>query len=197
MATTAPDRLRALHASGTFVIPNPFDVGSARLLAAMGFQALATTSAGLAATLGRPDMGIELPQLLEHVTALAEATDLPVHVDAERGFADDAAGVARTVQALADAGADGCSIEDWDPAADRIEPFPLAVERVAAATGAATSSGLVVTARCEHLLHGVDDLTATIERSWPTATPGPRSSTRPGCGTSTRSGGWSKRSGRQ
>ncbi|HEX2578193.1 MAG TPA: isocitrate lyase/phosphoenolpyruvate mutase family protein [Aquihabitans sp.] len=164
MAPTRTDRLRTLHEAGTFVIPNPFDRGSAWLLASLGFEALATTSAGLAASLGRPDMSVTRDELVAHVADLAAATDLPVHVDAERGFADDPAGVTETVELLAGAGAAGCSIEDWDPAANLIEPIDDAVARVAAAARAAAATGLVLTARCEHHLHGVDDLDATIER---------------------------------
>lgn len=160
----ARHRLRELHQEGTFVIPNPFDRGSARLLASLGFEALATTSAGLANSRGLLDMGIDRDTLLDHVADLAPATELPLHVDAERCFADDPAGVAETVRLLAEAGAAGCSIEDWDPAADAITPLPEAVARVEAAAGAAADAGMVLTARCEHHLHGVDDLDATIER---------------------------------
>lgn len=161
---TPTERLRALHAEATFVIPNPFDRGSARLLAALGFEALATTSSGMAASLGQRDMTTSRDQLVTHVTDLAAATDLPLHVDAERCFADDPAGVAETVRLLADAGAAGCSIEDWNPGEGRIDPLPVSVERVAAAAEAAQASGLVLTARCEHHIRGVDDLDATVER---------------------------------
>ena len=157
-------RLRELHREGTFVIPNPFDRGSARLLASLGFEALATTSAGLANSRGLVDMAIDRDTLLAHVADLAPATELPLHVDAERCFADDPAGVAETVRLLGEAGAAGCSIEDWDPGADAITPLPEAVARVEAAAGAAADVGMVLTARCEHHIHGVDDLDATIER---------------------------------
>lgn len=158
------DRFRTLHASGTFVMPNPFDRGSARLLASLGFEALATTSGGLAASLGRADMTVTRDQLVTHVADLTDATELPLHVDSERCFADDPAGVAETIRLLVDAGAAGCSIEDWNPADDRIDPLAVSVERVGAAAEAAAASGLVLTGRCEHLLHGIDDLDATIER---------------------------------
>lgn len=158
------DRLRDLHREGTFVIPNPFDRGSARLLAAMGFSALATTSAGLANSRGRADMSITRDVLVDHVADLAPATDLPLHVDAERCFADDPDGVAETVRLLAEAGAAGLSIEDWNPGGGRIEPLAVAVARVDAAAGAAREHGLVLTARCENLLHGVDDLDDTVAR---------------------------------
>ncbi len=162
--TERRDRFRSLHSTGTFVVPNPFDRGSARLLEAVGAQALATTSAGLAFSRGRPDMGIDRDTLLGHVADLVDGVDLPIHVDAERGFADDPGGVADTVHALAHAGAAGCSIEDWDPALGRIDPFDEAVLRVAAAAAAARDHGLVLTARCENHLHGIDDLDDTIGR---------------------------------
>src|SRR3954468_20078202 len=162
--SSATDRLRELHREGTFVIPNPFDVGTARLLAALGFEALATTSSGMATSLGKLDMSATRDDLLRHVEALAVATDLPLHVDSERCFADDAEGVAETVRLLASAGAAGCSIEDWNPAEGVIDPIEVSVERVQAAVGAARESGLVVTARCEHFLRGIDDLDATLAR---------------------------------
>lgn len=157
-------RFRDLHRDGTFVIPNPFDRGSARLLAAMGFEALATTSSGLAMSRGRNDMDIDRQALLDHVADLCEVVTVPVHVDAERGFADSPAGVAETVTRLADAGAAGCSIEDWDPGHHHIEAFDEAVRRVGAAADAADDHGMVLTARCENLIHGVDDLDDTIRR---------------------------------
>src|SRR4051794_12283495 len=95
--TTSTDRFRSLHASGTFVMPNPYDLGSARLLAALGFSALASTSGGFAATLGRLDMTVNRDELLAHVEALAAATELPLNVDSERCFADDPAGAPRPV----------------------------------------------------------------------------------------------------
>lgn len=158
------DRFRELHASGTFVMPNPYDLGSARLLAALGFQALASTSAGFAATLGRLDMMVDRDELLAHVGPLAAATSLPLNVDSERCFAEDPAGVTETVQLLADAGAAGCSIEDWNPATNAIDPVDVAAERVRAAADGAAASGIVLTARCENHLHGVSDLDDTIAR---------------------------------
>ena len=153
-----------LHSSGIFVMPNPFDIGSTRLLTQLGFSALATTSAGFAATLGRLDMNITRDELVAHVATLTGATTLPMNVDAERCFADDASGVAETVGLLADAGAAGLSIEDWNPAAGAIDPVDVATERVAAAASAADDAGMVLTARCENLLHGVQDLDDTIAR---------------------------------
>jgi len=143
------------------VMPNPWDAGSAKLLASYGFQALATTSAGFALTLGRLDMQVSRDELVAHVEELAAATPLPLNVDSERCFPDEPGGVAETVRLLAAAGAAGCSIEDYDPVGDRIEDLGVAVARVAAAAGA---SSLVLTARCENHLHGVDDLDDTIAR---------------------------------
>ena len=162
--TTSTDRFRSLHADGTFVMPNPYDLGSARLLAALGFPALASTSAGFAATLGRLDMMVSRDELLDHVDALAAATDLPLNVDSERCYADDLAGVTETVELLAEAGAAGCSIEDWNPTTGSIDPIDIAAERVGAAAAGAGTTGLVLTARCENHLHGVNDLDDTITR---------------------------------
>ncbi len=132
MSTVAPttaerrDRFRALHATGLFVMPNPWDVGSARLLAGLGFAALATTSSGHAAALGRADQQVARDELLAHAAALAAAVDVPVSVDAERCFAADPTGVAETVGLLAGTGAAGCSIEDYDPATGRIDDLGTA-----------------------------------------------------------------------
>jgi 2-methylisocitrate lyase-like PEP mutase family enzyme len=157
-------RFRDLHRAGLFVMPNPWDIGSARLLASMGFEALATTSAGHAASLGRSDQRVTRDELLAHVAALSAAVDVPLNVDAERGFADDPAGVAETVGLIAEAGAAGCSIEDYDPQRARIEPIEIAAERVAAAAAAARIHGVVLTARAENHLYGIDDLEDTIRR---------------------------------
>lgn len=162
--TTSTDRFRTLHTDGTFVMPNPYDLGSARLLAALGFPALASTSSGFAATLGRLDMTVSRDELLDHVRHLAAATDLPLNVDSERCYADDLPGVTETVELLAEAGAAGCSIEDWNPMTISIDPIEMAVERVAAAVAGAVNSGLVLTARCENHIHGIDDLDDTIAR---------------------------------
>jgi 2-methylisocitrate lyase-like PEP mutase family enzyme len=164
MMTTPASSFHDLHTSGIFVMPNPFDIGSTRLLTELGFSALATTSAGFAATLGRLDMKVTRDELVAHVASLTAVTHLPMNVDAERCFGEDAAGVAQTVRLLADAGAAGCSIEDWNPATGAIDPIEVAAERVAAAADAAHDAGLVLTARCENLLHGVNDLDDTIAR---------------------------------
>ena len=157
-ATTRRDRFRSLHAGGLFVMPNPWDAGSARLLASLGFPALATTSSGHAASLGRADYGVSRDEMLELVAAVAGSVDVPINVDSERCFADDPAGVAETVGLIAQAGAAGCSIEDYDPAHGAIDPVEVAVDRVAAAAGAAARHGLVLTARAENHLHGITDL---------------------------------------
>jgi 2-methylisocitrate lyase-like PEP mutase family enzyme len=170
-ASLTPQQRRArffeLHARPeVFVMPNPFDVGSAKMLAHAGFEALATTSAGWAWTLGVDDGDATFEQLLAHVEALASAVDVPLNVDSERLFAEDLDGVAANVGALHRAGAAGCSIEDWNRAAGTIDPVGAATERVAAAAEAAHVAGdpLVLTARCENLLHGVNDLDDTIAR---------------------------------
>src|SRR3989441_9741404 len=133
-------RFKALHhAEQLFVMPNPWDVGSARLLASSGFEALATTSAGFAWSLGKLDQRVTRDELLAHVAALAEATPLPLNVDSERCYPNDPGGVARTVTLLADAGAAGFSIEDYDPATGRVDDVQVAAERVATAAEAAHS----------------------------------------------------------
>ena len=162
--TERRERFRALHRDGLFLMPNAWDIGSARLLESLGFQALATTSSGHAAALGRGDQSVTRDELLAHVQVLATAIEVPLSVDAERCFSDDAAGVAQTVELLAEAGAAGCSIEDYDPGSASIDPLPLAVERVAAAAEAARRQALLLTARAENHLYGVDDLDDTITR---------------------------------
>jgi 2-methylisocitrate lyase-like PEP mutase family enzyme len=144
-------------------MPNAWDIGSARLLASLGFEAIATTSAGHAATLGRMDQHVTLEELLDHVSALVGAVDIPVSVDAERCFADDPAGVTVTVERIAETGAAGLSIEDYRPDSG-IDPIEVAVERVAAAAGVAKSTGMVLTARAENHLYGIDDIDDTVAR---------------------------------
>jgi 2-methylisocitrate lyase-like PEP mutase family enzyme len=159
------DDFLALHRSGEpLLLPNPWDVGSAKLLASMGFQALATTSSGFAATLGRLDGSVTRDEALAHSSLIAAATDLPVNGDLENGFADDPEGVAQTIRLAIDAGLAGCSIEDYTGRDD--EPFydiDRATERIAAAAEAAGSE-LVLTARAENHIHGRDDLADTIAR---------------------------------
>ena len=135
-------RFRELHArERLFLMPNPWDVGSARLLASLGFEALATTSAGFAWSLGKPDQAVARDELAAHVAAVAAATPLPLNVDSERCYPDDPGGIAETVTMLADAGAAGFSIEDYDPESDRIDDVGLAAERVAEAADELLSRG--------------------------------------------------------
>jgi 2-methylisocitrate lyase-like PEP mutase family enzyme len=157
---------RELHARDEiFVMPNAWDIGSARLLASLGFPALATTSSGLAWSLGKDDQSVTRDELLDHVAALAAAVDLPLSVDSERCYGDDPGGVAETVSLLHLAGAAGCSIEDYDPATGRIDDIDLAAERVAVAAEAAHSGDpMVLTARAENHLYGGTDLADTIKR---------------------------------
>jgi 2-methylisocitrate lyase-like PEP mutase family enzyme len=160
-------RFRALHAEDRlFVMPNPWDVGSARLLESLGFEALATTSVGFAWSLGKVDQTVTRDELVAHVERLAAATSLPLNVDSERCYPDDPGGVAETVALLAQAGAAGCSIEDYDPATGRIDDVGLAAERVAIAAEAAHAlpEPMVLTGRAENHIRGVDDLDDTIRR---------------------------------
>lgn len=154
----------ALHVPGApLLIPNPWDVGSARLLAWMGFEALATTSSGSAMALGRLDGSLSRDEALAHAATIVGAVGIPVSADLENCFADDPAGVAETVRTAASIGLAGCSIEDWD--GERIYPHDLAVERVRAAAEAANAGHrIVLTARAENHLHERDDLADTIKR---------------------------------
>jgi 2-methylisocitrate lyase-like PEP mutase family enzyme len=164
MSDDARSAFRDLHETGTFVLPNPWDVPSALLLEQLGFQALATTSSGFAATLGRADQRVTRDELVAHVAALTAAVEVPLNVDAERGYAPDAAGVARTVELLAEAGASGVSIEDYDPETAAIPPVEAAAERIAAAAAVCDKHGIVLTGRAENHLYGAGDLDDTIAR---------------------------------
>jgi 2-methylisocitrate lyase-like PEP mutase family enzyme len=171
MSTSHADkatRFLALHRTGSpLLMPNAWDAGSARLLVALGFPAVATTSSGFAATLGRLDGWVTRDEALDHAAALVEAIDAPVSADLENGYASDPEGVADTVAGALDAGLAGCSIEDYSGRADdTIYDRGLAVERVAAAAEIAHAGPvhLVITARAENLIHGRDDLDDTIAR---------------------------------
>jgi 2-methylisocitrate lyase-like PEP mutase family enzyme len=164
MIDEARQAFRELHTSGTFVLPNPWDVGSALLLEQLGFAALATTSSGFAATLGRADQRVSRDELVAHVAALTAAVTVPVNVDAEHGYAADPAGVARTAELLAGAGASGISIEDYDPQAGAVEPVEVAAERIAAAAAVCDKHGVVLTGRAENHLYGAGDLDDTVAR---------------------------------
>jgi 2-methylisocitrate lyase-like PEP mutase family enzyme len=157
-----------LHQSGCFVIPNPWDIGSARMMAAAGAKALATSSAALAFTLGRPDMGrVTREESLKHAEDMVRATPLPVSGDFENGFADAPDDVAETIRLAAEVGLSGCSIEDTqmvdgNPAYD----FALAVDRIRAAAAAARSLGrpFVLCARADGVMNGAYDLDEGIRR---------------------------------
>jgi 2-methylisocitrate lyase-like PEP mutase family enzyme len=156
---------RALHEGPAFVIPNPWDAGSARVLAALGFKALATTSSGFAFTLGRLDGEVSLDEAIEHVTALARATSLPLSVDLENGYGPEPEAAASAVARAAEAGAVGGSIEDYDPRG-HIYALEHAAERVAAAGEAARRLDFpfMLTARAENHIRGNSDLDDTIAR---------------------------------
>jgi 2-methylisocitrate lyase-like PEP mutase family enzyme len=159
---------RALHARDrAFIIPNPWDPGTARLLASLGFEALATTSAGYAFSQGLVDGAVDGPAMLAHVAAIVAATDLPVSADLENGFGDDPASVAATIRAAAATGLAGGSIEDVSRGPDsRIYEIAHAADRVRAAVEAARSvpAPFTLTARAENFLHGRPDLADTIAR---------------------------------
>jgi 2-methylisocitrate lyase-like PEP mutase family enzyme len=155
------------HGERPLLLPNPWDLGSAKLLAAAGFEALATTSSGYAATLGRLDGAVTREEALAHAATIVGVVELPVSADLENGFADDPAGVAQTVRLAIDAGLAGCSVEDFTGREDApIYDAGAAAERVAAAAEAAHSGPgrLVLTARSENYLHGRPDLADTIAR---------------------------------
>ena len=156
-------RFLELHRPGQpLLLPNPWDQGAAKILASLGFQALATTSSGFASTLGRLDGSVTLDEALAHATSIVAATGLPVSADLENCFADDPDGVAHTVRLAVETGLAGCSIEDYS--GSRIYDRAEAVDRVAAAAAAARDGGLVLTARAENYLHGNPDLADTIAR---------------------------------
>jgi 2-methylisocitrate lyase-like PEP mutase family enzyme len=169
MPSAAPaERFLSLHQAGKpLLLPNPWDVGSAKLLESLGFQALATTSSGFAATLGRLDGSVTRDEALAHAGTIVAATELPVSADLENGFADEPDGVGQTVRLAIDAGLAGCSIEDFTGREDDpIYPLELAAERVAAAAEAAHAGPgrLVLTARSENYIHGRHDLADTVAR---------------------------------
>jgi 2-methylisocitrate lyase-like PEP mutase family enzyme len=168
MTSDLADRFLSLHRSDSpLLMPNPWDRGSAMLLESLGFEALATTSSGFAATLGRLDGMVSRDEAIAHAAELVEAVGVPVSADLENGFADEPSEVAETVRLALDAGLAGCSIEDYaGREQDSIYDASLARERVEAAAEAAHSGSrkLVLTARAENLIHGRDDLADTIAR---------------------------------
>ncbi|MDH3712244.1 MAG: isocitrate lyase/phosphoenolpyruvate mutase family protein [Gammaproteobacteria bacterium] len=156
---------KALHDSNeTFIIPNPWDAGSARVLQGLGFKALATTSAGFAQSLGKLDGQVSVDEKIEHCRALCAVTDIPVSADFENGFTDSPAEAAANILRVAEAGVVGASIEDYSGTG--IYDFSLAVDRIAACAKAVAqlSFPFILTARAENLLRGVDDLDDTIKR---------------------------------
>ncbi|MBB5338728.1 isocitrate lyase/PEP mutase family protein [Tunturiibacter gelidoferens] len=159
---------QALHArSGAFVIPNPWNAGTAKILSALGFEALATTSAGYAFSAGYPDSAIEVTRdkILQNATEIVEATELPVSADLQNGFGHSPDSCAETIRFAAASGLVGGSIEDatGDPT-DPIYDLQLAIERIAAASEAASHHQFFLTARAENFLHGLPDLSDTIRR---------------------------------
>ncbi|MGO4307975.1 isocitrate lyase/PEP mutase family protein [Cupriavidus sp. RAF12] len=158
---------RALHAAGCFVLPNPWDVGSALYLQTLGFQALATTSSGLAWSVGHADNSLSRDAVLAHLREIVAATDLPVNADFENGFGADAAGVAESVALAIDTGVAGLSIEDsTGNAADPLFPIDVAVERLKAARRAIDAAGgdTLLVGRAENFFAGRPDLDDTIRR---------------------------------
>jgi 2-methylisocitrate lyase-like PEP mutase family enzyme len=167
-ATSQADKaaaFRALHEGPPFVIPNPWDAGTAKVFAGLGFEALATTSAGFAFTLGRLDGGVTLDEVVEHVRMLTAATDLPLSVDLENGYGPDPEDAARAITRVAEAGAVGGSIEDYDPDGT-VYDIGRAAERIAAAVEAARSLEFpfTLTARADNFFHDNPDLDDTIAR---------------------------------
>jgi len=166
--TGKAERFLALHAPGRpLLMPNAWDAGSAALLASLGFEALATTSSGFAATLGRLDGGVTRDEALAHCAQLAAATEVPVSADLENGFADEPSGVEETARMAVAAGLAGFSVEDYTGRdADPVYDVDLAAERVAAAARVAHAgpARLVLTARSENHIRGRDDLPDTIAR---------------------------------
>ena len=162
---TKAEEFCALHEGEAFVIPNPWDAGSARVLEGLGFKALATTSSGFALTLGRLDGAVTLDEVVDHVRALDQATSLPVSVDLENGYGPEPEDASSAIARAAEAGAVGGSIEDYDPAGE-LYGLERAAERVAAASEAARSLGFpfTLTARAENHIRGNPDLDDTIAR---------------------------------
>ncbi|HXW59109.1 MAG TPA: isocitrate lyase/phosphoenolpyruvate mutase family protein [Solirubrobacteraceae bacterium] len=165
-ADKAAGFLELHHEDRPLLLANAWDVGSAKLLASLGYHALATTSSGFAASLGRLDYAVTRAESLAHAAGLVAATDVPVSADLEDCFATDSAGVAETVRLALDTGLAGCSIEDWNPREQRLYEVGEATERVAAAAEAAHAGEvhLVLTARAENHLRGNPDVNDTIAR---------------------------------
>jgi 2-methylisocitrate lyase-like PEP mutase family enzyme len=168
MTGTAAKRatFRALHSQGCFVLPNPWDIGSARLFQHMGFAALASTSSGHAWTMGQPDYGVTRDAVLAHLTSLCAAVDLPVNADFENGFAVEAEDVAANVRLAIQTGIAGLSIEDSKPGGVGLLDLPLSVERIRAARAAIDASGqdVILVARTEGMLSDPDTFSASLDK---------------------------------
>jgi 2-methylisocitrate lyase-like PEP mutase family enzyme len=161
------ENFASLHQQpGAFLIPNPWDIGSARLLQGLGFKALATTSSGLAYTLGRVDGEVTLEEKLSHCSQLAANTVIPINADFENGFADDPETIANNVLKLAGTGVAGCSIEDYSRDSHNVYDFNLSVDRIQAVVEAVATLGIpfMLTARAENVFRGINDLDDTIKR---------------------------------
>lgn len=158
------ERFRELHTTGCFVMPNPWDRGSARIMERLGFAALATSSSAYARSRGKNDQELTREELVAHVADLTSFIGVPLNVDSERLYPEEPGGIQRTVELLVNAGAAGCSIEDFDPATGAIDDIDRATEAVAAAVAACSAHGLVLTGRAEGHLYGRDDLDDTILR---------------------------------
>lgn len=158
---------RDLHASGCFVIPNPWDMGSARLLQGLGFKALASTSSGFAWSRGQPDSGVGRDEVLDHLRELVTATELPINADFESGYASDANGVTESVRLAVETGVAGLSIEDASgDAAQPVRDVDSAVARLRAARRAIDAGGgeVLLVGRAENFLYGIEDLQDTVAR---------------------------------
>jgi len=169
MLTTADKRaaFKKLHESGCFIIPNPFDIGSAKALQHLGFKALASTSAGFAWSIGKADNRVTVDDVCDHLAAISAAVDIPVNADFEDGFAQEPEKVGVNVARAVKAGVSGLSIEDYTgDAAKPLFDRALAIERIKAARKAidADNSGVLLTGRCEAFLRGVKDLNLVIDR---------------------------------
>ncbi len=168
MTSPSPADLRAgfaeLHAAGGFVLPNAWDRGTLLRFTERGYPAVATTSAGYGRSIGKDDQEVTLDELVAHVADLAAVATVPINVDSERLFPDGPGGITGTVDALADAGASGVSIEDYDPVSSSIVDRGAATEAVGEAAEACARHGITLTARAENFLYGVDDLDDTLER---------------------------------
>lgn len=159
------ETFRRLHEAGCFVIPNPWNVGTARYLQGLGFKALASTSSGFARAQGFADGALSCDMALAHFHELAAAADIPLNADFENGFADDPAGVAANVKLCVDTGVAGLSIEDYTGKdAEPLYPFDLAVARMRAAREAIGASGVLLTGRSEGFIHGRPDMAETVRR---------------------------------